>query len=210
MRCCKGLRRVAVRGGIAHAFNGSEEQAGHFVALGFKLGFGGAMTYERALQIRRLAATLPEQALVLETDAPDIPPHWLYRNAQQRAAGAAGAQRAGRAAAHRRRRWPRCAAGRLQHTADVTTRQCLRRAAGAGALSDAAAGPAAGDRAAHAAGAAGQLSRRGVAGRRPVLRPSAQPVLAAAVGAAGRGSGARCPTRSGCSGCARTAWACGT
>ncbi len=80
----KGLRRVAVRGGIAHAFNGSTVQAGHFIALGFKLGFGGAMTHERALQIRRLAATLPERALVLETDAPDIPPQWLYRNAAQR------------------------------------------------------------------------------------------------------------------------------
>jgi TatD DNase family protein len=81
----KGLRRIAVRGGIAHAFNGSAVQAGQFVALGFKLGFGGAMTHERALQIRRLAASLPEQAIVLETDAPDIPPQWLYRNAQQRA-----------------------------------------------------------------------------------------------------------------------------
>jgi TatD DNase family protein len=80
----KGLRRVAVRGGIAHSFNGSAVQAEHFVALGFKLGFGGAMTYERALQIRRLAATLPENSLVLETDAPDIPPQWLYRNAAQR------------------------------------------------------------------------------------------------------------------------------
>ncbi len=55
--------------------------------LGFKLGFGGAMTYERALQLRHLAATLPLETLVLETDAPDIPPHWLYRSAEQRAAG---------------------------------------------------------------------------------------------------------------------------
>jgi TatD DNase family protein len=83
----QGLRRAAVRGGIAHAFNGSEQQAAAFVALGFKLGFGGAMSFERALQIRRLAATLPEQAIVLETDAPDIPPKWLYRTAQQRAEG---------------------------------------------------------------------------------------------------------------------------
>jgi TatD DNase family protein len=83
----KGLRRTPVPGGIAHAFNGSEVQAGHFVALGFKLGFGGAMTHERALQIRRLAATLPDEAIVLETDAPDIPPQWLYRTAQQRAQG---------------------------------------------------------------------------------------------------------------------------
>lgn len=80
-----GLRRVPVRGGIAHAFNGSAQQADAFVGLGFKLGFGGAMTHERALQIRRLAASLPDEAIVLETDAPDIPPQWLYRNAQQRA-----------------------------------------------------------------------------------------------------------------------------
>jgi len=82
-----GLRRVTVAGGIAHAFNGSEQQAAGFLALGFKLGFGGTLTYERSLQIRRLAQTLPETALVLETDAPDIPPHWLYKTAEQRAAG---------------------------------------------------------------------------------------------------------------------------
>ncbi len=81
-----GLRRVPVAGGIAHAFNGSAQQAGQFVALGLRLGFGGAMTFERALQIRSLAASLPATALVLETDAPDIPPHWLYRTAAQRAA----------------------------------------------------------------------------------------------------------------------------
>lgn len=88
----KHLRRFKaegrpVAGGIAHAFNGSEQQAMAFVDLGFKLGFGGAMTFDRALQIRRLAACLPDDALVLETDAPDIPPHWLYRTAQQRAQG---------------------------------------------------------------------------------------------------------------------------
>jgi TatD DNase family protein len=84
----KHLRRIPVAGGIAHAFNGSEQQAMAFVELGFKLGFGGAMTYARALQIRRLAQMLPIDAIVLETDAPDIPPHWLYRRAEQRAAGA--------------------------------------------------------------------------------------------------------------------------
>lgn len=83
----KHLRDVPVPGGIAHAFNGSEQQALAFIALGFKLGFGGALTYERALQLRRLAAALPLEALVLETDAPDIPPHWLYRTAGQRSAG---------------------------------------------------------------------------------------------------------------------------
>jgi TatD DNase family protein len=84
-----GLRRVPVAGGIAHAFNGSDQQAAEFVRRGFKLGFGGAMTHERALQIRRLAYTLPDNALVLETDAPDIPPQWLYRTADQRAQGLA-------------------------------------------------------------------------------------------------------------------------
>jgi len=83
----KGLRRIPVTGGIAHAFNGSAQQAGEFIQRGFALGFGGAMTFERALNIRQLAATLPPEALVLETDAPDIPPQWLYRTAAQRAQG---------------------------------------------------------------------------------------------------------------------------
>lgn len=83
------LRRTRVCGGIAHAFNGSEQQARAFLELGFKLGFGGAMTQDRALQIRRLAAGLPADAWVLETDAPDIPPAWLYRSAQQRQDGLA-------------------------------------------------------------------------------------------------------------------------
>ncbi|MGP1630490.1 MAG: TatD family hydrolase [Giesbergeria sp.] len=84
----RGLREVPVQGGIAHAFNGSLQQARAFIALGFKLGFGGALTYDRALQLRRLATELPIEALVLETDAPDMPPHWLYRTAAERAAGA--------------------------------------------------------------------------------------------------------------------------
>ena len=83
----KHLRRIDVPGGIAHAFNGSEQQAGLFIDLGFRLGFGGAMTFERALQIRRLAQGVREDGFVLETDAPDIPPQWLYRTAEQRAAG---------------------------------------------------------------------------------------------------------------------------
>ena len=83
-----GLRRVPVAGGIVHAFNGSEDQARAFTARGFALGFGGAMTHERALRIRRLAAALPAEDVVLETDAPDIPPQWLYRTAAERAAGA--------------------------------------------------------------------------------------------------------------------------
>jgi TatD DNase family protein len=74
----KHLRRISVIGGIAHAFNGSFQQAEMFISLGFKLGFGGAMTFTRALQIRRLATTLPLASIVLETDAPDISPAWLH------------------------------------------------------------------------------------------------------------------------------------
>ena len=87
-RLLKHLRTAGVCG-IAHAFNGSEQQALQFVELGFKLGFGGNVTYDRAQQIRRLASSLPLDALVLETDSPDIPPHWLYATARQREAGAA-------------------------------------------------------------------------------------------------------------------------
>ncbi len=75
----KHLRQTRVRGGIAHAFNGSRQQAEEFIKLGFKLGFGGAMTYDRASRLRALAATLPLESIVLETDAPDIPPNFLAR-----------------------------------------------------------------------------------------------------------------------------------
>lgn len=70
------LRRIRVPGGIAHAFNGSRQQADEFIKLGFKLGFGGAMTFTGSRRIRELAATLPLESIVLETDAPDIPPAW--------------------------------------------------------------------------------------------------------------------------------------
>lgn len=73
----KQLRRYPVVGGIAHAFNGSLQQAEAFIEMGFKLGFGGAMTYARALKIRELAKNLPIEAIVLETDSPDIPPEWV-------------------------------------------------------------------------------------------------------------------------------------
>ena len=71
------LRRIGTRGGIAHAFNGSHQQAGGFLRFGFRLGFGGAMTQPAATRLRALASSLPPEALVLETDAPDIPPAWL-------------------------------------------------------------------------------------------------------------------------------------
>ncbi|MBE9609973.1 TatD family hydrolase [Chitinilyticum piscinae] len=73
----KALRKWRVKGGIAHAFNGSRQQADEFLKLGFVLGFGGAMTYSGSQRIRKLASELPLDAIVLETDAPDIPPAWL-------------------------------------------------------------------------------------------------------------------------------------
>ena len=72
----KLLRQHKVRG-IAHAFSGSRQQADEFIKLGIKLGFGGAMTHARATRLRELAATLPLDSIVLETDAPDMPPDFL-------------------------------------------------------------------------------------------------------------------------------------
>jgi TatD DNase family protein len=74
----KNLRQIRPPCGIAHAFNGSFQQAHNYIDLGFHLGFGGAMTFTRALQIRRLATGLPLDAIVLETDAPDISPAWVH------------------------------------------------------------------------------------------------------------------------------------
>lgn len=89
----KHLRRIPVCGGIAHAFNGSAQQADTFVALGLALGIGGAMTWPRALQIRRHAARFGLEHIVLETDSPDIPPAWLRppenRNTPAQVAGVA-------------------------------------------------------------------------------------------------------------------------
>lgn len=79
----KALRKRKVPSGIAHAFNGSHQQAEQFIELGFKLGFGGAATYDRALQIRRLLKELPLESIVTETDAPDIPPAWLREEGGQ-------------------------------------------------------------------------------------------------------------------------------
>ncbi|RLT97991.1 TatD family hydrolase [Ketobacter sp.] len=61
-------------GGILHAFSGSLQQAQQAVDLGFKIGFGGAATYERASRLRGMLKALPREAIVFETDAPDIPP----------------------------------------------------------------------------------------------------------------------------------------
>ncbi len=69
-------------GGIVHAFNGSFQQACHYIKLGFGIGICGTITYDRARRIRKVASQLPRESLVLETDAPDIPPaaHWGESN----------------------------------------------------------------------------------------------------------------------------------
>ena len=66
------LRKINVKGGFCHAFNGSMQQAEKYIALGFKLGFGGTLTYTNSTKIHALAKALPLESLVLETDAPDM------------------------------------------------------------------------------------------------------------------------------------------
>lgn len=66
------LKRIRVRGGIAHAFSGGLEEARRYRDLGFALGFGGMLTFARSNKLRALAAALPIDAIVLETDAPDL------------------------------------------------------------------------------------------------------------------------------------------
>ncbi len=93
--------RAGVRRGSAHAFNGSDDQARRYIETGFKLGFGGVFTFSRANRIRRLAAEVPLESIVLETDAPDLAPAWLAgdqfseqvgtRNAPAEVAGIAAA-----------------------------------------------------------------------------------------------------------------------
>ena len=83
----KCIRETGVTGGIAHAFNGSHQQAQALIDLGFVLGVGGAATFESAQQLRRLLSTVAAKNWVLETDGPDIPPQWLYVTREQRQAG---------------------------------------------------------------------------------------------------------------------------
>ena len=73
----KHLRRIKVCGGFAHAFNGSAQQAAEFVKLGFCLGFGGTATFPQANRVRALLREVPIEHVVVETDAPDIPPSFL-------------------------------------------------------------------------------------------------------------------------------------
>lgn len=70
----KQLRQLKLeRAGVVHAFSGSEQQARAYLKLGFRLGIGGSVTYERATKLRKLVAELPLESFVLETDSPDMP-----------------------------------------------------------------------------------------------------------------------------------------
>lgn len=59
--------------GVIHGFSGSYEQAKRFVDLGYKIGVGGVITYERANKTRQTIKRLPLDCLLLETDSPDMP-----------------------------------------------------------------------------------------------------------------------------------------
>jgi TatD DNase family protein len=75
------LRNVGGLRGVVHSFSGSEEQARQLWKLGFCIGLGGPLTYERARRLRHIAATMPLEFLLLETDSPDQP---LYGHQGQR------------------------------------------------------------------------------------------------------------------------------
>jgi len=67
------IRRIGGLRGVVHSFPGSPEQAAQLDKLGFLLGLGGPLTYERAQRLQRLVREMPLQQLLLETDAPDQP-----------------------------------------------------------------------------------------------------------------------------------------
>ena len=70
----KELRQLQLgAGGVVHAYSGSEQQAAQYIKLGYKLGIGGTVTYERAKKLHRIVKNYPLESFVLETDSPDIP-----------------------------------------------------------------------------------------------------------------------------------------
>ncbi|WP_243039949.1 TatD family hydrolase [Dyella sedimenti] len=67
------IKRIGGLHGVVHSFSGSLQQAGRLWDMGFHLGIGGPVTYERAQRLRRIVAGMPIERLLLETDAPDQP-----------------------------------------------------------------------------------------------------------------------------------------
>ena len=78
----KYFRSFNLVGGVAHAFNGSKQQAKNYLNCGLLLGFGGTITYERSINIRSLLKFAPEESFVVETDSPDMNPSWLEKGAE--------------------------------------------------------------------------------------------------------------------------------
>ncbi|MGH8079202.1 MAG: TatD family hydrolase [Lysobacter sp.] len=83
------IRRVGALRGVVHSYSGSEEQAQQLWKLGFSIGLGGPVTYDRAQRLRRIVAAMPIDFLLLETDAPDQPDAGIrgQRNEPARLAG---------------------------------------------------------------------------------------------------------------------------
>ena len=78
----KHFRSFNLVGGVAHAFNGSEQQVKNYLNCGLLLGFGGTVTFERSINIRSLLKFVPKQSFVVETDSPDMNPSWLKKEAE--------------------------------------------------------------------------------------------------------------------------------
>ncbi len=68
-------KKQFVHGGVVHAFTGSHQQALQYGKLGFMIGFGGPLTYTRARRLRDMATKLPQETIVLESDAPYLSPN---------------------------------------------------------------------------------------------------------------------------------------
>ena len=71
-QCINLIKEIEPVGGIIHAFNGSIQQAEKYIELGFLLGFGGMLTFERSTKLKNLARQIPLSSIALETDAPDM------------------------------------------------------------------------------------------------------------------------------------------
>lgn len=84
-QCILMLKEHNITSGIVHAFNGSIQQAEKYIEMGFMLGFGGMLTFERSTKLRGLAKQLPLESIVLETDAPDmtVQQHYGQRNSPE-------------------------------------------------------------------------------------------------------------------------------
>jgi len=67
------LKKYQLHGGVVHAFAGSQVQAKRFIDLGFVIGIGGTVTYQRAQKVKKLLMSLADEEFILETDSPDMP-----------------------------------------------------------------------------------------------------------------------------------------